>query len=68
MKLLKNIGWGLLIAIFLFFGLKSCIKTTTGLGNYEVYESIDERGQIDRIFTIPFNELILYKDYQGNFE
>ena len=45
MKLLKNIGLGLLIAIILFFGLKGCIGTTIGFGNHKVYEKSPEERQ-----------------------
>lgn len=68
MKFLKNIGMGLLIVIFLFFGLKGCLKTTVGFGKYEAYEKIDEEGQVDRLFFIPSNELILSKNYKNRYE
>ncbi|MGW8122231.1 hypothetical protein ACV07N_06180 [Roseivirga echinicomitans] len=68
-NLTKKIGGIIFISLFLFIGLKGCVKSVVNFDDYAVYERVDDIGQINRAFIIPGKDEIIYsKNNDGTFE
>lgn len=64
----SKIGTVLVIGIFLFFGLKGCIKTSYGVGELKVYQQVSETGESNTAYFAPSNYLIFKKQYSDQYE
>jgi hypothetical protein len=59
----------IVLAIFLFAGLKGFVKSTIHFDSYEAYQYIDNRGQVNRAFVLPEKtELVFSKNTHGTLE
>jgi len=64
----SKIGTIIIIGIFLFIGLKSCIKTGMTLNKTEVYQQVNESGESNRVYIAPGNTIILKKQFEDQYE
>lgn len=58
---MKKIGINIIIGLFLFIGLKSCIVIPISIDNYVLLENSDEMSILDRILLTPNEEIIYFK-------
>lgn len=61
MNRFKSIIFVIPVIFFVFLAFKSCIKTGYGTNSYKAYERTDEFGQLEKLFLLPNNNMILIK-------
>ena len=57
----KSIIYIIPIIILAFLALQGCVKTGYGTNSYKAYERTDESGQLEKLFLLPNNNMILIK-------
>ncbi|NKI28493.1 hypothetical protein HCG49_18240 [Arenibacter sp. 6A1] len=67
-SILNKIGTGIIIAFWLFIGLKGCVQTVYSSKDIAVYENIIENGESTKVYIVPKNQMVIKKQYQNQYE
>jgi hypothetical protein len=67
-SILKKISLGILIALFIYVGLQTFIKTMVHFDNSAKYELIEPSGQINTVYIVPINLMIIKKQVKEKYE
>jgi hypothetical protein len=65
---ISKIGIAIIISIFLFIGLKGFFVSVYNQEKLQIYQNKTETGEINTIYVVPNNYLIVKKQYEEQYE